>query len=127
MLTNDKVLREFDPPLAVEHLVYEVRAEAFETWKAAEFELWTRGEADRFPFFRGKETWVARGTEHHRVTIVIYWDSFDEWFGIDPVWLEEQERRFADIVGADNYRLVYAAHETERPEKISEYRSPRGL
>ncbi len=35
---NTKRLWEFDPPLAVEQLVYEVRASAWEVWKAAEFE-----------------------------------------------------------------------------------------
>ena len=119
---NEKVLREFDPPLAVEHLVYEVRAEAYERWKAAEFEMWTKGEADRFPFFVGKETWLAKG-EIYRVTIVIYWSSIEAWSSIDPEWLEAQEQAFAEMVGPDTVRLVYAGHEGgDQYFKVSEYR-----
>ena len=120
MWTNDKTLREFDPPFAVEVLTYEVRADAYERWKAAEFELWTKGEADRFPFYVGKETWLRRGAEWHTVRVVIYWESREAWFSIDPGWLDEQERRFAEIVGADNYRLVDESDEAFH--KISEYR-----
>jgi uncharacterized protein (TIGR03792 family) len=122
MSTDGKQLREFDPPLAVEVLVYEVRADAYERWKAAEYEYWTLGEAERFPFYVGKETWLARGDEFHRVTIVIYWESVEAWHSIDSGWLEEQERRFAEVVGADAYRLVAAPHEQEQFHKISEYR-----
>jgi uncharacterized protein (TIGR03792 family) len=122
MWSNDKTLREFDPPLAVEVLVYEVRVDAYQRWNDAEFEYWTLGEADRFPFYVGKETWWCPGEEWHTVTLVIYWESHEAWFSIDPGWLDEQERRFAEVVGADNYRLVRGGDVTERHYKISEYR-----
>ena len=119
---NEKQLYELERPLAVEHLVYEVRAEAYETWKAADYEFWTRGEADQFPSFRGKDIWLQKG-EWYKITILIYWDSFEDWFAIDHGWIDRQEQRFAEVVGADNYRLVYAGHETpDRFYKISEYR-----
>ena len=123
---NEKQLREFDPPLAVEQLVYEVEQAAYETWKAAEFELWTQGEADRFPFYVGKETWLCKGDPEtgapHKVTIVIYWTSVEEWYSIEPEFLETQERLFSARVGADNYRLVHEGHLVDQYFKISEYR-----
>ena len=119
---SGKQLREFDPPLAVEVLVYEVRADASERWKSAEYEYWTIGEAERFPFYVGKETWLARGAEWHKVTIVIYWESVEAWHSIDPAWLDEQERRFATVVGADCYRLVSGPDQHEQFHKISEFR-----
>ena len=36
-----------------------------------ELEMWTKSGADRFPFFLGKQTWLAKG-EMYRETIVIY-------------------------------------------------------
>jgi uncharacterized protein (TIGR03792 family) len=120
--TNDKTLQEPDPPPAVEVLVYEVRASAYETWKAAEHEHWTKAFADRFAFFVGKETWLCPGNEWHRVTVVIFWETVEQWHGIDRAWLEEQERRFAAVVGADNYRLVADGHSVHQYVKISEYR-----
>jgi uncharacterized protein (TIGR03792 family) len=122
MWENDKTLRELDPPLAVEVLVYEVRADAYERWKAAELEYWTTAEADRFPFYAGKETWLCPGEEVHKVTIVIYWESLEAWRSVDPDWLAEQERQFAEVVGADSYRLVHEGHLVDQYFKVSEYR-----
>jgi uncharacterized protein (TIGR03792 family) len=121
--TNTKTLKEFDPPLAVERLVYEVKREAFERWQAVELEMWTKGEADRFPFFLGKETWLQKGEDVYRVSVVIYWESIEAWQSIDPAWLDQQEAAFAEAVGADNVKLVYANFEHgEQYYKISEYR-----
>src|SRR5215203_1686121 len=82
MRTNDKTLHELDPPLPIEVLVYEVRVEAYETWKAAEYDFWTKGLADRFAFFVDKQTWLHPGHEWHKVTIVISWASEDAWKSI---------------------------------------------
>jgi len=41
---------------------------------------------------------------------------------LDPAWIDEQERRFAEVVGADNYRLVHEGHAVDQYDKISEYR-----
>lgn len=120
---NTKQLFELDPRPAVEQLVYEVRASEFERWKAAEHVMWTQAEGDRFPAFLGKETWLQDLGEWYRVSIVIYWRTLDDWLGIDPVWLEAQEAAFAELVGADNYRLVHTGHDTGAHYfKISEYR-----
>ena len=119
---NDKALTEFDPPLAVEQLVFEVATGALDAWLAADFEYWTKVEADLFPFLRTKEVWVSRGAAVCRVTVVITWDGLEAWKSIDPAWIDAQERRFSDAVGADNYRLVSAEHEVEQYYKISEYR-----
>jgi uncharacterized protein (TIGR03792 family) len=120
---NTKQLHELDPPVAVEQLVYEVRASAFEHWKATEFEMWTTWEADRFPGYLGKELWLQDLGEWYRVSIVIYWRTLDDWLGIDAELLDAQEAAFAEIVGADNYRLVQTGHDTGAHYfKLSEYR-----
>ncbi len=122
---NTKQLFELNPRVAVEQLVYEVRASAWDRWKAAEHEWWTKGEGDRFPAFLGKETWLQDLGEWYRVSIVIYWRTLEDWLGIDPVWLDAQEAGFAAAVGADNVRLVHTGHDTGAHYfKISEYREP---
>jgi uncharacterized protein (TIGR03792 family) len=119
---NTKQLYEIDPPLAVEQLIYEVRTEAFDHWREVEFEMWTKGEADRFPGFLGKETWVMDLGEWRRVSIVIYWRTLDDWLTIDPVWLDAHEAEFQRRVGADNVRFVAAGHDTGAHYfKVSEY------
>lgn len=122
---NTKRLFEFDPPIAVEQLVFEVRASAFKAWKAAEHTTWTTGEGDRFPALLRKETWLQDLGEWYRVSIVIYWRTLDDWLGIDQEWLDATEASFAQTVGADNVRLVHTGHDTGAHYfKISEYRDP---
>jgi uncharacterized protein (TIGR03792 family) len=119
---NTKRLRVLDPPPAVEQLIFEVRREAFEHWQEVEFEMWTKGEADRFPAFLHKEIWLQDLGDWYRVSIVIHWRTLEEWLGIDPVWLERHEAEFAARVGADNVRLVATGHDTGAHYfKISEY------
>lgn len=120
---NTKQLHRIDPPLAVEHLIYEVRTEVFDHWREVEFEMWTKGEADRFPGFVGKETWVMDLGEWRRVSIVIYWRTLDDWLTIDPAWLDAHEAEFQRRVGEGNVRLVGAGHDAGAHYfKISEYR-----
>lgn len=120
---NTKQMYPMDPPLLVEHLVYEVRASVFEHWKATDFQMWTKDQADRFPGFVGKETWVKDLGEWLRASVVIYWRSIDDLDGIDLAWLGAHEARFAEIVGADNVRLVSIGHDDGHHwHKVDEYR-----
>jgi hypothetical protein len=120
---NTKQLFELEPRPAVEQLIYEVRATAFERWRAAEHELWTRALGDRFPAMLGKETWVQDLGEWYRISIVVYWRTLEDWLGIDAVWLEHQEVMFAERVGSDDYRLVQTGHDSGAHYfKLSEYR-----
>lgn len=122
---NTKQLFELNPTVAVEQLIYEVRSSVYEQWKAAEHEWWTVGEAERFPAFLRKETWLQDLGDWKRVSIVIYWRTLDDWLGIDPVWLDGHEAGFAAVVGADNVRLVQTGHDSGAHYfKISEYREP---
>lgn len=120
---NTKQLRVLDPAVAVEQLVFEVRAAAFDEWEKAEFEYWTKAEGDRFPALLHKEIWLQDLGEWYRVSVVIYWSTLQEWLAVDPDWLEAQEAAFVERVGADNLRRISAGHDTGAHYfKISEYR-----
>jgi uncharacterized protein (TIGR03792 family) len=120
---NDKQLHVLDSPVAVEQLVFEVRAGAVDLWTSTEFEMWTKGLADRCPGLLSKEVWMQDRGEWFRMSVVIYWRTLDEWQGIDTAWLEANEAAFIDIVGADNVRFIHAGHDTgSHYFKISEYR-----
>jgi len=112
----------FDPPRAVEVLIFEVRADAVERWLTADHELWTLAEAARFPALVDKEIWLGPEGPWRKVTVVITWTSLEAWRAVDMAWVEGQERRFAEVVGAGSYRLVSAPHEVEQFHKINEYR-----
>ncbi len=122
---NTKQLFEIDPTIAVEQLVFDVRANVFERWKELEHLWWTTGEAERFPALLRKETWKQDLGDWIRVSIVIYWRTLDDWLGIDTAWLEQHEAGFAEAIGADNVRLVHTGHDSgSHYFKISEYREP---
>lgn len=74
---NTEQLFEVDPPVAVEQLVYEVRATAYESWRAAEHVMWTTALGDRFPAMLRKETWRQDLGEWYRVSIVVYWRTLE--------------------------------------------------
>ena len=121
--TNTKQVRPIDPPVAIEHLVFDVRTDRFDEWAAAEHEIWTHGLADRFAGYVDRQTWVQDLGEWRRVSIVIAWRTLDDWLGIDHAWLESVEASLVARVGADTYRLVHAGHETGAHWfKVSEYR-----
>lgn len=122
-MTSERLThRTFDPPHAIEVMVFEVRDDALDAWLAADHEFWSVAEAERFPFYVGKETWVRPGEGLHEVTVVITWSDRGAWEAIDRGWVEEQERRFADAVGADAYRVVAEPHLAAQYLKVSEYR-----
>ncbi len=120
---NTKSVHVVEPPVAIEHLVFDVRTDRFDDWAAAEHDIWTHGLADRFPGYVDRETWVQDRGEWRRVSIVIAWRTLDDWMSIDHGWLEQVEAALVDRVGADTYRFVSAGHDTGAHWfKVSEYR-----
>jgi uncharacterized protein (TIGR03792 family) len=108
-------------PLAVEHLVFQVKPERLEEWLALDHELWTLGESQTWPGMVRKEVWLNRLTPGE-VHCVIYWQSEAQWLAIDAGWLAANGQRFAERFGADDYRYVRSDHEAGvRCDKISEY------
>lgn len=115
-------LRTFDPPHAVEVMVFEVRTDALEAWLAADHAIWTIPESERFAFYVDKEVWVSPGDEESRVTVVITWSDEEAWRAIDRDWVAAQQERFDAAVGADTYRLVHEEHEVRSHYRVSEFR-----
>jgi uncharacterized protein (TIGR03792 family) len=108
-------------PLAVEHLVFQVNPERLEEWLALDHEIWTLGEAERWPGLVRKEVWLNANVPGE-VHCVIYWSDYDLWMSIDPAWLAWNETRFADRFGAEDVRFVRADHEEGiQCYKISEF------
>ena len=118
----DQSLVEFDPPHAVEVMVFEVRTDRLDAWLAADHALWTIPESERFPFYVDKEVWVSPGEEETRVTLVITWSDEVAWKAIDPVWVAAQQARFDEVVGAETYRLVHEEHEVRAHYRVREFR-----
>lgn len=110
----------YDKPLAVEHLVFQVKPERLEEWLALDHELWTVGESQAWPGMVRKEVWLNSQVPGE-VHCLIYWSDYQLWMGIDPVWLAANEERFAERFGAADYRFVRGDHEAgNQCYKISE-------
>lgn len=116
-------LRYAQPP-AIEHLVFQVKPERLEAWLELDHELWTLGEARRWPGLLRKEVWLNPAVPGE-VHCLIYWSDYRQWMAIDQEWLDETERRFAERFGAGDYRLVRSDHaDGVQYYKISEFNSP---
>ena len=118
----DRALRTFDPPHAVEVMVFEVRSDTVDGWLEADHEIWTLPESERFEFYVDKDVWVSPGTEWTRVTLVITWSDEAAWKAIDPDWVAAQQEFFDEVVGADTYRLVHEAHEVRARYRVRSFR-----
>ena len=112
---------KYDEPPAIEHLVFQVKPERLDEWLALDHELWTVGEAERWPGLLRKEVWLNR-TVPGEVHCIITWQSLELWFAIDAQWLAENEQKFAARFGPEDYKFVRADHEEGiQCFKISEF------
>ena len=105
---------------AVEYLVFEVKPELKDRFIEAEHQIWTK-ILDSFPGLISKEIWI-NDLKPNEVTVVIYWNSFEEWKAIPEEVLKEVEQEFDDFFGEENYSFKEARHENNRWYKVSEYK-----
>lgn len=90
--------------MVIEWLRYEVAPAAKQKFIEANDQIWNESFKN-YPSYLGKEIWVNPGLETE-VIIVIYWQNKERWKAIPKAVLEENERKFAEAVGKDNYQML---------------------
>jgi uncharacterized protein (TIGR03792 family) len=108
-------------PLAVEHLVFQVKPERLTEWLELDHEIWTLGEAQRWPGLLRKEVWLNSNVPGE-VHCIIHWSDYDLWMAIDPQWLADNEKKFIARFGEEDFKFVRSDHEDGiQCYKISEF------
>ena len=105
---------------AVEYLVFEVDPEQVEQFIALDHEIWTR-HLQNDPGFISKQVW-HNASRPGEVTLLIFWNSVEEWKSIPEEQLKERFRKFNSAFGAENYRLIDEYHQDNQWYKVMEYR-----
>ena len=90
--------------MVIEWLKFQVTGVSRETYVQKDEEIWTTALA-KYPGFMGKEVWISPHNPEE-IVFVIQWKSRKAWHSIPESELAEIEKRFDDVIGKHNYKLV---------------------
>ena len=105
---------------AVEYLVFDVDPERVEQFIALDHEIWTR-HLESYPGFISKQVW-RNAYKPGEVTLLIFWNSLEEWRSVPEEELKETAHKFDSAFGVENYRLTGEYHQDNQWHKVLEYR-----
>lgn len=93
--------------MVIEWLQFTVEPESREKFIQKDDEVWTATLAT-YPGFIGKEIWLDP-TALDRVTMVIRWQTREQWKSVPQEILEETEQKFARAMGETPYKMIETA------------------
>ncbi len=89
--------------MVIEWLQFRVEPAQREQFIQADTEIWTAALAD-YPGFLGKEVWLNPERDEE-VTLVIRWQTREQWSAVPESVLRDTQARFDEAVGA-TYELL---------------------
>lgn len=104
----------------VEYLVFEVKPELIDRFIDMDHEYWTLFLKEQ-PGFISKELWVNK-SKPGEVIAVICWKSMEAWKSIPPEKLSETDKRFTELFGQENFRMIKVDYFADELYKVREYR-----
>ncbi|MBE9169370.1 TIGR03792 family protein [Pleurocapsales cyanobacterium LEGE 06147] len=90
--------------MVIEWLEFKVDPESREKFIQKDNEVWT-ALLVTYPGFIGKEIWLDP-TALDQVTMVIRWQTRQQWKSVPQEILEETERKFARAMGVTPYEMI---------------------
>ena len=93
--------------MVIEWLVFKIAAGAREKFIEQDQEIWSPLLA-KYPGFLSKEIWLDP-EKSDRLTIVIRWQTRQEWKAVPTDILEATEEKFAKAMGKDSYEMIEAS------------------
>lgn len=93
--------------MVIEWLVFKVASEVREKFIEKDREIWS-ANLDKYPGFLSKEIWI-NPEKSDRVTIVIRWQTREQWKAVPLDILVATEQKFALAMGKDNYQMIEAS------------------
>lgn len=93
--------------MVIEWLVFKVASEAREKFIEKDREIWTPPLAE-YPGFLSKEIWLDP-QKSDRLTIVIRWQTREQWKAVPMDILEITEQKFDEAMGKDSYQIIEAS------------------
>ena len=90
--------------MVIEWLVFKIAPEAREKFIEKDREIWSPLLA-KYPGFLSKEIWLDPEKSDH-LTIVIRWQTRQQWKAVPTDILEATEQNFAKAMGKDRYEMI---------------------
>ena len=90
--------------MVIEWLDFQVIPELREQFIQLDREIWT-ATLTKYPGFLGKEVWLEPDRVD-RLSLVISWQTREQWKAVPIEILEQTEQEFAQKIGKGNYELL---------------------
>ncbi|WP_107666604.1 TIGR03792 family protein [Cyanothece sp. BG0011] len=90
--------------MVIEWLTFQVSPESRDIFIQSDNEIWTPVLA-KFPGFLGKEVWISPNIPEE-ITIIIRWQTREQWKAIPLDILEETEQTFAQRMQNYSYEMT---------------------
>lgn len=92
--------------MIIEWLKFRVSVESRDIFIQLDNQVWT-SVLSQFPGFLGKEVWISPHTPDE-ITVMIRWETREQWKAIPCTILEETEQKFAQKMDNHPYKMIEA-------------------
>ena len=90
--------------MVIEWLKFKVSPESRDQFIQLDHEIWTP-TLEQFPGFLGKEVWISPN-HPQEITLVIRWETRQQWKSVPQNILEETEQKFAQQMNNHRYEMI---------------------
>ncbi|MGB5592779.1 MAG: TIGR03792 family protein [Crocosphaera sp.] len=92
--------------MVIEWLKFKVSPQSRDIFIQLDNQIWTTVLA-QFPGFLGKEVWISPDIPEE-ITLVIRWETYEQWKAIPQDILDETEQKFAQQMKDHPYQMIEA-------------------
>lgn len=92
--------------MMIEWLKFQVSVESRDVFIRLDNQIWT-SVLSQFPGFLGKEVWISPDLPEE-ITLIIRWETREQWKGIPLAILEATEEKFAQKMDNYSYKMIEA-------------------
>ncbi|MDC7235848.1 MAG: TIGR03792 family protein [Spirochaetales bacterium] len=111
-------LERIAKPEAVEQLIISIDPpDQVDRWIELDHEIWSKGLA-KWPGYIRKEVW-SNPDKPGILTILIYWESLEQWKAVDLDWLMETDRLFDESFFPAKAEIIGTPHEENQQYLIA--------
>jgi uncharacterized protein (TIGR03792 family) len=90
--------------MVIEWLKFQVSEELREKFIQTDEAIWTAALA-KHPGYLGKQVWI-NPKKPDQVVMIIHWETLEAWKSFPADIAEATEKRFAEQMGAETYKLL---------------------
>ena len=113
-------LTNYEQPLVVEELVFQIDPDRLQAYLDGDFEIFTKG-LEKYPGFCGSEIWVSADRPGY-VRNIVFWKDQQSFQAVDSAWTIQADAELAALVGEGKMKLIEQSHTINQMMKVRDYR-----